>query len=248
VDSYGPLCTDFYDLDKPEAPPDALAFWRSQAEQAGGPVLEAMCGSGRFLVPLREAGIDIDGVDASPHMLRACRERCAARDLTGELTLQRLEELDLPRRYALAFVTAGSFNLLDDATVPVVLAALKRHLEPGGRLVLELITGAGWRLGDPRWTGRWVDRPDGARIVLSTLMQYEADSRTYHLIDKYELVRGSRLLDTEFEDLRIRAYTLDEFGVVAERAGFRVEWAQDGFDGAPVSEGTHWLVVSLRRD
>lgn len=248
MDSYGPLCTEFYDLDKPHAPPDALAFWRAQAEQAAGPVLEAMCGSGRFLVPLREAGIDIDGVDASPHMLQACRDRCAARGLAGELTLQRLEELDLPRRYALAFITAGSFNLLNDAAVPVVLAALAKHLLPGGRLVLELITGAGWRVGEPRWTGRWVDRPDGARILLSTLTQYEPDARSYHLIDKYELVRGSQLLETEFEDLRIRAYTLDEFRDVAERAGFTVESAQDGFDGAPVSETTHWLVVSLRHD
>ena len=69
LQSYGKLCTQFYDLDKPSAPPDALAFYLEHARQANGPVLEAMCGSGRFLVPMMQAGIDMDGLDASSDML-----------------------------------------------------------------------------------------------------------------------------------------------------------------------------------
>ena len=69
---YKRLLTEAYDLDKPEAPEQEFARWLQFAREARGPVLEVMCGSGRFLVPLAEAGIDIDGVDASEDMLAAC--------------------------------------------------------------------------------------------------------------------------------------------------------------------------------
>src|SRR5205085_4746698 len=61
---YKRLLTEAYDLDKPEAPAEELARWMQFARDARGPVLEVMCGSGRFLVPLAQAGVDIDGVDA----------------------------------------------------------------------------------------------------------------------------------------------------------------------------------------
>jgi len=54
-----------------------------------------MCGSGRFLVPLAEAGFDIDGVDASPDMLDSCRRKCRERDLSPALLEQFLEDVAL---------------------------------------------------------------------------------------------------------------------------------------------------------
>ena len=67
-----------------------------------------MCGSGRFLLPLLEAGVDIDGVDASPHMLAACAAKCAERGLRASLHEQSLHALDLPRRYR--FIFAGGLR------------------------------------------------------------------------------------------------------------------------------------------
>lgn len=93
---YKALLTEAYDLDKPEAPPGELAYYRQHIRACGEPVLEAMCGSGRFLVPLLEAGIDVDGVDASPDMLVACGARCADRGLEARTYEQFLHELDVP--------------------------------------------------------------------------------------------------------------------------------------------------------
>ena len=55
---------------------DDIAFFRSLAEQAGGPVLELGCGAGRVAIPLAEAGFDVVGLDRSTAMLaRAGRGR-----------------------------------------------------------------------------------------------------------------------------------------------------------------------------
>ena len=54
--AYGPLSARFYDADKPHAPAAELAFYVAALPRAAGGVLEPMCGSGRLLVPLIDAG------------------------------------------------------------------------------------------------------------------------------------------------------------------------------------------------
>lgn len=48
LDTYLSLCTEVYDLSKPNPPEDAYAFYRDYAMRANGPILELMCGTGRF--------------------------------------------------------------------------------------------------------------------------------------------------------------------------------------------------------
>ncbi len=90
--TYGSLSTEAYDIIYAEPPPDALEFFLRHLESADEPVLEPMCGSGRFLIPFLEHGIDIDGVDVSRHMLRKCFQRCVSRyDLLEEGRAPRTE-------------------------------------------------------------------------------------------------------------------------------------------------------------
>jgi hypothetical protein len=139
MDSYGQLCTEFYNADKPEALADAVDYYLARAKSAGGPVLEPMCGSGRFLLPLLRAGVDIEGIDAAPAMLHACQRRALLEGLKPVLYQQDLEELLLPRKYRLAFVPSGSIGLLADSALPSTLRKIKRHLEPGAALLLEVV-------------------------------------------------------------------------------------------------------------
>jgi len=99
IDAYKKLSTQVYDITRPQAPADALKFYLLHLESANEPVLEPMSGSGRFLIPFLERGIDIDGVDASPHMLQACRDYCQDKGLNPVLYQQLLPELDLPRQW-----------------------------------------------------------------------------------------------------------------------------------------------------
>ena len=101
MESYGKLCTAYYDLGKPFLASDALAYYQAKAAESSGPVLEPMCGSGRFLIPLLQAGIPIEGVDASREMLAACALRGAGLGLTPTLYEQALEKLSLPQRLSL---------------------------------------------------------------------------------------------------------------------------------------------------
>jgi Methyltransferase domain len=167
MNSYKKLCTEFYDLDKPAAPEDAFNFFLGYAEKITGPILEPMCGSGRFLIPLLERGFDIDGADASHYMLQACREHCSRKGLNPVLHEQFLEDIEMPRRYGLVIIPAGSFCLITERIA--VEEGLKRIYDlmlPDSTFVLEIV-----RLpsslppaGTGSWSGRWVERPDGAKL------------------------------------------------------------------------------------
>ena len=68
INRYGNLCVEMYEILHREAPSDELNFYLSYA-QAGKKILEPLCGSGRFLVPFAQKGLDIFGVDSSREML-----------------------------------------------------------------------------------------------------------------------------------------------------------------------------------
>jgi SAM-dependent methyltransferase len=101
------------------------------------PILDAGCGTGRLLLPLRQAGHDVDGIDAAPDMLAWCRRALDDAGLDGNLYPQPMHQLDLPRVYG-AIVVCGAFGLggtRDDDLEG--LRRLRAHLMPGGRLIMD---------------------------------------------------------------------------------------------------------------
>lgn len=50
-------------------------YFKSKIETYGQPALDLGCGTGRLLIPLLQAGLDVDGCDYSQDML----DQCAAR-------------------------------------------------------------------------------------------------------------------------------------------------------------------------
>jgi ubiquinone/menaquinone biosynthesis C-methylase UbiE len=75
-----------------------VAFYDTQLRSAKGPILEAMCGSGKLLIPLLKKGLLLDGVDNSSHMLESCQRRCKAQNLNVSLYNQSLQNLTLPQK------------------------------------------------------------------------------------------------------------------------------------------------------
>jgi SAM-dependent methyltransferase len=246
---YGALSTEFYALDKPEAPPDAFEFYEAFAREARGPIHEPMCGTGRYLLGLLERGLDASGSDASPHMLEACRVAARQRHLSPSLSQQSLEALYCERPPALLFIPSGSFGLLiDDALVKASLRRVHQVLAPGGRFLVEaerVLPGPAEPSGV--WGGRWVDRPDGARLVFSWLVQYSGAPDITTSLHRYELLEGGKLVATELEELRVRSYVPEDFRSLLEAAGFVDIEALKPYERAPADDSDDAVVFSARR-
>lgn len=220
---YRSLCTEFYDLDKPDAPEDALQSYLYYVEEARGKILEPMCGTGRFLIPLLERGYSVIGFDHSPHMLNLCRKKCQDRGLASALFEATFETFSSPEKYDLIFIPSGSFgHLITPEQIVSALTFIADRLNLGGKFVFEVETLKSIREPQGLWRGRWVNKPDGSRIVMSVLSRFDATSRIETSLFRYELWEANEISRVEVEDYHVRLYEPLEIERLLNRHGLDV--------------------------
>lgn len=221
--AYGPLCTQFYDADKPVASEAELAWYEARLPRDAGPLLEGMCGSGRLLVPLVQRGLHVHGVDVSTAMLASCERRLAAAALDTPLFRQSVSDLNVPFRYGAAFVAASSFQLLvDPISAKAALQRIHAHLVPPGVLLLDLsIPDAALHPpAAPLVEVRAVTLADGHRITLRSETLVNTHSQRLDVTTRYERRSPSRRIEREDETLVVTWYDETQIAALLEGAGF----------------------------
>ncbi len=229
--TYLNLCTQVYDLSKPHPPEDAYAFYHSYTIEANGPILEPMCGTGRFLLTLLAQGFDIDGFDASEHMLEALKTRSG--DLKPNIWQGFAEDLAVAKKYNLIFIPCGSFGLITD--LEIAKLALKKfydHLNVDGILLFEGETLKSLpALGV--WRGSSWHKEDGSFIIANYVANLVNDICV--CTQKYELVKNNRIISTEVEEMKIRLYDDPEVLIaLLKEVGFKEIKLIKAFDRAMV--------------
>ena len=120
-----------------------VPFWTRVAAAAGGPVLELGCGTGRIALPVGRSGTPVVGIDLSARMLVRARTRVRRARLGRRVRLVRGDIRHLPfpdGHFALVMAPYGILqSLVGEADLRATLAAVAAALQPGGRLVLELV-------------------------------------------------------------------------------------------------------------
>lgn len=241
---YGRLCAEVYDLDKPTGSLFDSAYYTARLKALDGPVLEACVGTGRLMIPLLEAGIDIEGFDHSPEMLAICRTRAGERGLEPRLFQARMQDFACDRAFAAIIVPTSSFLLVDD--VDEALAVLRRfrdHLVPGGMLLMDVppLDFFETQAGERSWTAT-----NGDLITLRS-SQAEIDPISQRRVnhDRYERWRDGRLVETEIERFAYRVWGMRELAYALAEAGFSaVEIGADYRPGRPPGPGSRILNFS----
>ncbi len=96
-----------------------------------GSVLDAGCGTGRVAIELARRGVDVVGVDLDPAMLAGARDK--APDLMW--VESDLAKTDVGRFFDVVVLAGNVMIFLTPGTEGAVVAAMARHLRPGGALV-----------------------------------------------------------------------------------------------------------------
>ena len=250
---YGELCTEVYILTKEtgQSLGGDIEYYRDRLKDCKGPILEAMVGSGRVIIPLLESGLRVDGVDYSPEMLASCRQRCQDRGLTVHLYESTLQELSLPEKYEAIIIPAGSFLLIEKREDSIdALKRLYHHLQPGGRLILDLF------LPDPDFEcgpyggSSTFTLPSGDTITMESKL-IEADLYNQYKVSllKYEKWRQGALIQTELQRLALRWYGVEEFKLVLESIGFSdvVVSADFEYGKAPTHANQQFIYEAIRK-
>jgi SAM-dependent methyltransferase len=152
---YDSFIADYYD----ESPVvqnrmQDVAFYRDAAREFGDPVLELGCGTGRITMAVAEAGKRITGLELSERMLeRAVRKRAALRVEARErvhLVQGDMAKFDLGEKFRLVIIPFRAFqHLLEVRHQMDCLECARKHLKPGGRLILDVFQTDAERMHDP---------------------------------------------------------------------------------------------------
>lgn len=219
--SYGPLCTEVYELSKPVGYSTGdVEYYKERLTGRKGKTLEVGCGSGRVLVPLLESGIAIEGIDYSDAMLESCRNQCHERGISTVLYHGNMQDFSLDEVYADIIIPAGSFQLIDNREEAIqALQNFHSHLQIGGRLTLDLFLDVELEVGKVSMR-TWEIPPYEVITLESRLIELDfLKQRTVSLL-KYEKWSEGNLLQSELQRFPLCWYGVHEFKLLLESIGY----------------------------
>jgi SAM-dependent methyltransferase len=235
-----------------------VEFFADVARSRGGEVLDLACGTGRVTWPLAAMGFPVTGLDRSgPMLARAEAKRAGAhaevarrvRFVHGDMT-----SFGLGRTFGAIVVPFRSFHfLLTPQDQRRALAAMREHLAPQGRLVLDLF--------DPRLDlchpALDESRRERAEVVLPGTdhrLRVGVDWRrndhmTQVLTESWrftEVDAAGKVVREETETLRLRWTYRHELRHLLELEGLAVEAEYSDFRRSPPAYGKGMVLVVRR--
>ncbi len=211
--------------------PGEIEFYRELARPASK-LLEVGCGTGRVAFQLVRNGLDILGIDISPHMLEVAR-----RKLHGLSNVRWVEAdmrcFDLHEKFEIVIIPAHSFQFM--LSIPDQLSCLcsvQRHLAPRGTLAvhvnhddLQWLATVSAKREMPLEPPSGVHLPNERIFRISKLWSYDTATQTASAITRYdETDGGGAVISTSARGpTRLHCFFPFEMEHLLNRAGFEVE-------------------------
>jgi SAM-dependent methyltransferase len=239
MDEYAPIA-DLYDhVGLYRNRPD-VGFFVDAARESGSPVLEIGCGTGRVLIPTARAGIHIVGLDSSPSMLAMCRAFIEQEPAEVRSRIQLIEgdmrAFDCGRTFTLVTLPFRPFqHLVTVEDQLACLSAIRRHLDAGGRLVLDLFNPSLEALTQPAGEESPPEpeftTPDGRRVTRrSRIVSRDLANQVNQVEIIYYVAHPDGHNERLVQAVAMRYLFRFEAEHLLARAGFEVEQLYSGYD------------------
>lgn len=242
----------FYDADH-SGFADDLPFYRELARRTGGRVLDVMCGSGRLLVPLAQAGIRVTGIDSSAAMIEQARQRVAAAGVAARVSLHQHDvRLALPPDpYNLAIVALNSFMHLTTIEEQLTaLAHIHQALNADGLLAIDVFNPHARNLADcdgELTLDRTFRLDDGALVCKFVAQRADMARQINHVTFVYDELDGNGGVRRTVHSMTLRWFYRYELEHLLERAGFIVEAIYGSYDLDPFETSSDIMLTVARR-
>ncbi len=255
------LCAAYYEGDYESAGYDQdVPFYVELARAAGGPVLELGCGTGRVLLPVARAGVEVVGVDASRGMLERLEGHLAGEPEEVRRRVRALEgdvrSVRVPGgAAAFALVTAPfrvAQHLVSRADQRAWLRTVAHHLrrEPPGHLVFDVFQPDYEQIAEGSTVSVDVERLEpgtGRRIRRVSRAEHHPERQTFEVGFEWLVeAPGGRERSSGAIETTVRWFTRAELEGLLELEGFEVTDVWGDFEQTPFGPGAEDQVVRAR--
>jgi SAM-dependent methyltransferase len=258
IDSYS-VAAKYYDgaygamRDLVDAP-----FYLELAKQNRGPVLEIGCGTGRVLLPIARAGVEIHGLDNSSPMRNILTENLAkeAPEVQRRVTLHAADMRNFRLGRTFPLVTIPFRPMQHMHTLEDQLAALKSaaaHLNEDGVLAFDVFypkfetLHAG--IGEEKLEAEW-SPPSQPKTIIRRFYRKEAVDKikqTSTLTFIFRTFRKGQLEREETDSLTMSYYTYPHLKLLFLLAGLDPIAEYGSFDKAALDNKSTEMIFLLRR-
>jgi ubiquinone/menaquinone biosynthesis C-methylase UbiE len=253
---YDNSIAEYYDASPIVSSRTDVAFYVNAVKEFGEPVLELGCGSGRVTLAVAQAGFTITGVDLSPQMLAKAEQKIAGmpEETRARVNLVQgnMTNFDLRAQFRLVMIPFRPFqHLLEVQQQLDCLERVQKHLEPGGRLVLDFFQTDARRMHDLEFLKerqiKEYEMSGGRRVRLTERLTafHRAEQRndvemTYHVT--HSDGREERFVMA----FPFRYFFRYEVEHLLARCGFRVEEMFGDFDRSPLQDHSPEMIFVAR--
>lgn len=247
---------DAANYDQQDPSDTGVAFYTALAREAGGPVLEIACGTGRVSIPIAQAGFAVVGLDIVPGMLERARAKSAG--LPARWVEADARSFELGKRFRLIFLTGNAFQaFVSNADVAALLGRVRAHLHDQGLFAFEtrnpllpgvpLPPGFFVRLETRAEEQAWPPfvNVDGTEVRVSTTQLYDHLAQIVH-VTGYKRWRAGGQDHTLVTRTALRYHFPQELAALLQHHGFAIARQYGDWDLRPPS-ATSPSIISVCR-
>jgi SAM-dependent methyltransferase len=238
------LIADLYDHVVPYQERQDVGFFVDAARETGGPVLEVGCGTGRVLIPTARAGVQITGLDLSPHMLRVCLEKLKSEPKVVQKRANLLEgdmrNFELGQTFRLVTLPFRPFQHLTTVADQLdCLKCIRRHLVVDGKLILDIFNPKAESLVQTNFGEELSDEPefsmpDGRKVIRKhKVVSRDVPNQINYIELVYYVTHPDGHQERLVQAFPMRYFFRFEAEHLLERAGFEVEALYGDYDKSP---------------
>jgi SAM-dependent methyltransferase len=216
-----------------------------------GPLLDLGCGTGAHDILLAHFGYSVDGIDASPYMIAAAREKCRAQpdSIQRRLTFAAADIIGFRPscRYAAVVSLFHVINYLtSNQAVLALFETARAALIPGGLFLVEYWYGPAVLAQRPQQRDTKGENPELAFTRTATPTLDCARNAVRIAYDIQLTNKNTGMNDRFFETHEMRYLFLPEIELFASLSGFKMIDCAEWMGARPPSEAT-WSCYSVFR-
>jgi len=245
---------NFYDLDQRNVVQDDIPFYIERAKRIQGDVLELACGTGRVLLPMAQAGINVWGLDLSKEMLDQLDPKKSRLDQNVKDRIHTIHgdmsNFDLERKFSLIIIPFRGFQALTtNEQQKSSLQIIHRHLVDDGLFIIDVFRpyaqlDESWMLQDEIEDWTYSDLNTGINVKRTnkrTKIDVEKQIIYPELI--YYITDQNGKEERIVEPLALKYYYEEQLRELLLSNGFEIVEEMGYYDGRSIKDGPELIYV-----